>query len=80
MDNNFTTKWGLQDNHVTHGITSVLIVQLLVTFVVFCILSPRFLHARQSSMQRSNLSVLRTALLSVLIVALTLFYPMLCRS
>ncbi len=76
MNEDFSSKWGLQKSTLSsHNIYGLVAAQIVVIAVILCLIRPKFILYCKSRMHVGNVSLCRVLATSILIAGLTYFYP-----
>ena len=76
MEENFCTKWGLPKEELkTYELPTIATAHFVIVFVLLCLARPKFLQIRRHDMKTPEWSMLRTALVTAVVVGITYAYP-----
>lgn len=80
-DGHFSSKWGVRHEELATQKTQITAcVFFAVVVLVLCLIRPKIVLVRDSSLRIAHLSYLRVVVLATCVVGLTYFYPALVSS
>ena len=76
MEARFENKWGTtESNLTTHNIPTIIATQFVVIFIILVLIRPQIVMVKTSKIKVNQLSLIRSSLVTSIIVALTYLYP-----
>ena len=74
----FSSKWGVREEDLnTHTTYVIIMTHFVVIAAVLCLLRPKFVLSKSSTLRVPEISVLRVVCVAAMVAGLTYLYPLL---